>query len=130
MRGRVRLTNSDRWFLVQLYRLFPSILQVLTIIRPETMVRWIRHTQVHSPVGSRRHRRRPQSVWRPLFTQIAASCHLQGRDRSLDYLRPVLVAWRAVVACELQQRFCCANITLEALRNERCYECLHPTHCA
>ena len=40
--GRVRLTNGDRWFLVQLYRLFPSILQVLTIIRPETLVRWHR----------------------------------------------------------------------------------------
>ena len=40
--GRVRLTNSDRWFLVQLYRWFPSILQALTIIRPETLVRWHR----------------------------------------------------------------------------------------
>ncbi len=36
MQGRVRLTNSDRWFLIQLYRWFPSILKVLTIIRPET----------------------------------------------------------------------------------------------
>src|SRR6202140_5450639 len=35
--SRVRLTNNDRWFLVQLYRWFPSILQVLTIIRPETL---------------------------------------------------------------------------------------------
>jgi hypothetical protein len=42
VRGRVRLTNSDRWFFVQLYRSFPSILQVLTIIRPETLVRWHR----------------------------------------------------------------------------------------
>src|ERR1700726_250491 len=41
-RGRVRLTNNDRWFLIQLYRWFPSILQVLTIIRPETLVRWHR----------------------------------------------------------------------------------------
>jgi transposase InsO family protein len=40
--GRVLLTNGDRWFLVQLRRLFPSILQVLTIIRPETLVRWHR----------------------------------------------------------------------------------------
>ena len=40
--GRVRLTNSDRWFLIQLYRWFPSILSVLTIIRPETLVRWHR----------------------------------------------------------------------------------------
>ena len=41
VQGRVRLTNNDRWFLVQLYRWFPSKLQVLTIIRPET-VRWHR----------------------------------------------------------------------------------------
>jgi hypothetical protein len=42
LHGRVRLTNHDRWFLIQLYRWFPSILQVLTIIRPETPVRWHR----------------------------------------------------------------------------------------
>ena len=42
MRGRVRLTNNDRWFLIHLYRWFPSILNVLTIIRPETLVRWQR----------------------------------------------------------------------------------------
>jgi len=40
--GRVRLTNHDRWFFIQLYRWFPSILQVLTIIRPETLARWHR----------------------------------------------------------------------------------------
>src|SRR5260370_23617595 len=40
LRGRVQLANSDRWFFVQLYRWFPSILKVLTIIRPETLVRW------------------------------------------------------------------------------------------
>jgi transposase InsO family protein len=38
--GRVRLTNNDRWFLIQLYRWFPSILNVLTIIRPETLMHW------------------------------------------------------------------------------------------
>src|SRR4030088_1141848 len=42
LHGRVRLTNNDRWFLIQLYRWFPSILMVLTIIRPETLVRWQR----------------------------------------------------------------------------------------
>jgi transposase InsO family protein len=42
VRGRIRLTNNDRWFFIQLYRWFPSILQVLTIIRPETVVRWHR----------------------------------------------------------------------------------------
>ncbi len=42
LRGRVRLTNHDRWFFIQLYRWVPSILEVLTIIRPETLVRWHR----------------------------------------------------------------------------------------
>jgi len=42
LHGRVRLTNHDRWFFVQLYRWFPAILRVLTIMRPETLVRWHR----------------------------------------------------------------------------------------
>jgi transposase InsO family protein len=42
VRGRIRLTNSDRLVFIQLYRWFPSILRVLTIIRPETLVRWHR----------------------------------------------------------------------------------------
>ena len=42
MPRRVRLTKGDRWFLIQLYRWFPSILNVLMIIRPETLVRWHR----------------------------------------------------------------------------------------
>src|SRR5260370_1521992 len=40
--GRVRPTNNDRWFFILLYRWFPSILQVLAIIRPETLLRWHR----------------------------------------------------------------------------------------
>src|ERR1700686_5287084 len=42
VQGRVRLTNNDRWFLIQLYRWFPSILQVLTIVQPGTLVSWHR----------------------------------------------------------------------------------------
>ena len=42
LHGRVRLTNHDRLFFIQLYRWFPAILRVLTIIRPETLVRWHR----------------------------------------------------------------------------------------
>jgi hypothetical protein len=40
--GRVQLMNGDRLFLVMLYRWFPSILKAITIIRPETLVRWHR----------------------------------------------------------------------------------------
>src|SRR6266849_2869522 len=42
LKGRARLTNNARWFFVQLYRWFPSILPVLMIFRPETLVRWHR----------------------------------------------------------------------------------------
>ena len=47
---RLRLTNSDRLLLVWLYRLFPSILSVIRIVRPETVIRW--------------HRRGFQAYWR------------------------------------------------------------------
>jgi hypothetical protein len=42
VRGRVQFTNSDRLFFIQLYRWFPSALKAITIIRPETLVRWHR----------------------------------------------------------------------------------------
>src|SRR4030088_1971003 len=50
--GRVRFTDIDRWFLIQLYRWFPSILQVLTIIRPETLCVGIRPAFAAIGVGS------------------------------------------------------------------------------
>jgi hypothetical protein len=39
VQGRIQLTNNDRWFFVQLYRWFPSIVQIITIVQPETLVR-------------------------------------------------------------------------------------------
>ena len=39
VRGRAQLANNDRWFLVQMYRWFPSILTAVTIVQPETLVR-------------------------------------------------------------------------------------------
>jgi hypothetical protein len=40
--GRAQLNDSDRLFLVQLYRWLPSILKVMAIVRPETLDRWHR----------------------------------------------------------------------------------------
>jgi hypothetical protein len=37
VRGRAQPTNNDRWFLVQMYRWFPSILKVVTIVH---LKRW------------------------------------------------------------------------------------------
>src|SRR5215471_14071885 len=42
VRGRVHFTNSDRLFFIQLYRWFPSVLNAMTIMRPETVMRWHR----------------------------------------------------------------------------------------
>ena len=42
VRRRARLTDNDRWFLILLYRWFPSILRVVTIVQPETLLRWHR----------------------------------------------------------------------------------------
>src|SRR6185295_17584955 len=42
VRGRLEFTNGDRWFFVQLYRWFPSVLSAIAIIRPETLLRWHR----------------------------------------------------------------------------------------
>jgi hypothetical protein len=67
-KGRAPLTNADRWFFVLLYRWFPSILEVLTIIRPETLVRWHR-------VGPRRYWRwksREQRGWPQIQAELRA----------------------------------------------------------
>ena len=53
VRGRAQPTNNDRWFLVQMYRWFPSILTVVTIVQPETLVRWHRAAFVATGVGNR-----------------------------------------------------------------------------
>jgi hypothetical protein len=68
--GRVHLTNGDRLFLVQLYRWFPSILKAITIIRPETLMRWHR-------AGFRRYWR-----WK--------SCSLGGRPQIDADLRALI----------------------------------------
>jgi len=84
VRGRVQLTNNDRLFLIQLYRWFPSILRAITIIRPETLVRWHR-------AGFRRYWRwksrslggRPQveADLRALIRRISADNPLWGAPR-------------------------------------------------
>src|SRR5713101_8125912 len=84
VRGRAQLSNNDRWFFVQLYRWFPSILQVVTILRPETLVRWHRD-------GFRRYWRwksrsrggRPQieAELRALIRQMSVENFLWGAPR-------------------------------------------------
>jgi len=68
--GRVQFTNSDRLFFIQLYRWFPSVLKAMTIIRPETLVRWHR-------AGFRRYWR-----WK--------SCSAGGRPKIASDLRALI----------------------------------------
>jgi transposase InsO family protein len=70
VRGRVRLTNGDRLFLILLYRWFPSVLKAITIIRPETLVRW--------------HRAGYRQYWR------WKSCSLGGRPQIAADLRALI----------------------------------------
>ncbi len=82
--GRVRLTNNDRWFLIQLYRWFPSIQQVLTIIRPETLVRWHRAGfRCYWRWKSRRRGGRPQieTELRALIRRMSVENPLWGAPR-------------------------------------------------
>jgi len=79
LHGRVRLTNHDRWFFIQLYRWVPSVLQVLTIIRPETLVRWHR-------AGFRRYWRwksRPLGGRPPIDTELRALIRQMSTENQL-----------------------------------------------
>jgi hypothetical protein len=46
-RKRVRLRNFDSLILVWLYRLFPSVLDAVAIVKPETVLRW--HNEGFAP---------------------------------------------------------------------------------
>ena len=78
LNGRARLTNNDRWFFVQLYRWFPSILPALMINGPDTLVRWHR-------AGFRRY-------WR-----------WQSRRRGGQ--PPIEAELRALIGCENENAF-------------------------
>src|SRR6202035_3184850 len=49
-RSRVRLRSIDRLIFVWLYRFFPEILNAITVVKPETIIRW--------------HRSGPRAYWR------------------------------------------------------------------
>jgi len=85
VKGRPRLTNTDRWFFVRLYRRFPSILEVVTIFRPETSVGWHRsgfrrYSQWKS--GRRVGRPQVQIELRALIRQMSVENPLWGAPRT------------------------------------------------
>jgi transposase InsO family protein len=84
MKGRARLTSNDRWFFVQLYRRFPSILPALMIVRPETLLRWHRAGfRRYWRWKSRRRGGRPpiEAELRALIRQMSTENWLWGAPR-------------------------------------------------
>ena len=84
VRGRAQLTNNDRWFLVQMYRWFPSILTVVTIVQPETLVRWHRagfRRYWRWKSSSRGGRPRIEMELRALIRQMSTENQLWGAPR-------------------------------------------------
>src|SRR3979411_146893 len=84
LKGRARLTNSDRWFFVQMYRCFPSILKVVTIVQPETLVSWHRAGfRRYWRWKSRRRGGRPriEIEMRALIPQMSTENQLWGAPR-------------------------------------------------
>jgi hypothetical protein len=84
VRGRAQATNNDRWFLVQMYRWFPSILTVVTIVRPETLVRWHRagfRRYWRWKSNSRGGRPRIEMELRALIRQMSTENRLWGAPR-------------------------------------------------
>ena len=67
---RVRLLNIDRLLMVWLYRLYPSLLDAIIIVQPETVIRW--------------HRRGFRAYWR------WKSRHLGGRSQIDSEVRALI----------------------------------------
>jgi hypothetical protein len=68
-RSRVWLRNIDRLIFVWMYRLFPSILDAITVVKPETVIRWHRR-------GFRAYWSWKSCVWRITdFPRISNSPH-------------------------------------------------------
>src|SRR5437879_1572333 len=84
VRGRAQPTNNDRWFLVQMYRWFPSILKVVTIVQPEALVRWHRagfRRYWRWKSNSRGGRPRIEIELRALIRQMSTENQLWGAPR-------------------------------------------------
>ncbi len=84
VRGRGQPTNNDRWFFVQIYRWFPSILKVVTIVQPEALVRWHRagfRRYWRWKSNSRGGRPRIEIELRALIRQMSTENQLWGAPR-------------------------------------------------
>jgi len=82
--GRMQLKNIGRLLFVWLHRLFPSILKAITIIKPETVIRWHRRGfRAYWRWMSRRRGGRPRinSEIRDLLRRMSKENPLWGAPR-------------------------------------------------
>ena len=68
-RSRVRLRNIDRLIFVWLCRMFPSILNAITVVKPETVIRW--------------HRRGFRAYWRWKSSRVGGRPKIDREIRDL-----------------------------------------------
>jgi hypothetical protein len=76
---RPQLNNADRFLLVWLYRWFPSVLDAIAIVRPETIIRWHRgggRAYWRSRSGNRVGRPRIAAELRKLIGEMSRANHL------------------------------------------------------
>src|ERR1019366_2364683 len=81
---RPHLNNTDRFLFVWLYRWFPSVLDAVAIIRPETIIRWHRAGfRAYWRWRSRNHVGRPKvsAELRTLIGEMSVANHLLGAPR-------------------------------------------------
>src|SRR6266436_6077657 len=123
VRGRVQFTNSDRLFFIQLYRWFPSVLKAMTIMRPETVMRWHRAGfRRYWRWKSRNLRGRPKIAadLRALIRRISVESRLWGAPRIHGELRK----WRlSCVACSCRWLFWQQPRRLLSLRSPSTTNC-------
>ena len=77
--ARVRLRNIDRLLLVWLYRLYPSLLDAIIIVQPETVIRW--------------HRRGFRAYWRCNSRRVGGcpriDCEIRALIRRMNHENPL-----------------------------------------
>jgi hypothetical protein len=87
--SKPRLTVADRLLFVWLYRLFPSVLNAVTIIQPETVIRWHRTSfRLYWRWKSRSRGGRPRipGEIRRLIREMSLANRLWGALRDCRYL--------------------------------------------
>jgi hypothetical protein len=95
-RSRMRLRNIDRLIFIWLYRFFPSILNVITVVKPETVIRWHRRGfRAYWHWKSRRRGGRPKidREIRDLIQRMSKENPLWGAPRIQRSKRPTLARW-------------------------------------